>query len=177
MKKFFSLITIGLVFLLAQFSYAQDFEVPENYKFQKPEDYKTYEPEILKAINYLENTSMSGNDAKIMDVNKFLMTWLQGSPNVKIILRAYVMDYCNENKEFLMIFMGGWTKYTLENKGDTDELKGSLAGMKSLIKVYKAGKGIEEDNNVDKLIKLEEEGKLESWLKDEIQKDNENQKS
>jgi len=177
MNKFFSLITISMVFILSQLSYAQDFEVPENYKFQKPEDYKTYEPQIIKAIDFLENTSLSADDAKVMDVNKFLMTWLQGSPNVKIILRAYIMDYCNKNQQFLITYMGGWTKYTLENNDDTDELKGSLAGMKSIIKVYKAGKGIKEDDNVSKLIKMEEDGKLESWIKDEIEKDSKNQKS
>lgn len=177
LKKLLSITSILLFCFLTPSIFGQEYEVPHNYKFQTHEDYKNYEAQILKAIEFLESTPFDENIQKRKEVNKFIILWLTGCPNVKITLRSFLMDYCKENADFMIIFMGGWARYTLENNGDNDEFKGSLAGIHSIIKVYNLGKGINEDDNVEELIELENEGNLEKWLKEEIQNSIENEKS
>jgi len=167
--KTFIFVLVALVFSsLYSINNAQEFEVPMGYKSDMKDDYKKYEADILKAIEYLENTPLNENINKRSEVKSFLMAWTSGSPGITIILNPYVMDFCKVNKEFLIIFMGGWSKYYLENNYDNDELKGALAGIHSVIKVYKMGKGINEDSEVEDLIEMDDEGKLEEWLQDEI---------
>ncbi len=66
--------------------------------------------------------------------------------------------------------MGGWTKYAIENPNDKDLFNGHMAGLKSVIKVYKMGKGVKKDKNVENLCKLYEDKKLEEWVKEQVKK-------
>ena len=36
--------------------------------------------------------------------------------------------------------------------------------MREMIKVYKTGKGIKKDKKMEKLIKADDEGKMDEWL-------------
>lgn len=59
--------------------------------------------------------------------------------------------------------MGGWTRYALQNNYSKDSVQGSIAGIKSAIKVYKTGL-LKKDKEMDKLIALDEKGELETWV-------------
>lgn len=61
--------------------------------------------------------------------------------------------------------MGGWTKYSLENNYSSDNIQGSLAGLKSVIKVYK-NLSLKKDKEVENLIELDNNGELENWVKE-----------
>jgi hypothetical protein len=71
-----------------------------------------------------------------------------------------------------MLFMGGWTRYALQNPDSVNSLKGNIAGLESIIKVYEQGQGVRRDKKVEKIIKLQEEGELTDWVKDQIKKNN-----
>ncbi len=160
LKTAFIVICIGL----SSFASAQDLltGVPK-----KAEDYKATEPQVIATINWLEATPVTEQTDKRKQQSSLLVQWLMGSPSVTIELNAYIMDYCEKNTELLTAFMGGWTKYVLENNYSKDVFQGNLAGLKSLIKVYKAG-GLKKDKKVQSLIKMEDEGKLEDWLKEQL---------
>lgn len=63
--------------------------------------------------------------------------------------------------------MGGWTKYSLQNNYSTDKIQGSLAGLKSAIKVYK-NLSLKKDKEMEKLVKINDKGELENWVKAKI---------
>jgi len=65
--------------------------------------------------------------------------------------------------------MGGWTRYSLQNNYSSDAVMGSIAGIKSAIKVYKAGQ-LEKDKEMQKLIDMDEKGELETWVKKKLKK-------
>ncbi|RPI63924.1 MAG: hypothetical protein EHM44_04160 [Ignavibacteriales bacterium] len=169
MKNNSSICLFLLIILLAIPTLAQDFEIPNNYKFETKEDFIKYESDILKAIDYLENTSLKENLDKRKSVNAFVMKFLMDSPDLKINIRPFLTDLYDKNTDLLMIFMGGWAKYSINNNYDADEFNGSLFGLKSIIKVYTMGKGVNEDSDVEDLIEMENEGELEEWLKDELE--------
>lgn len=163
-----SSVLFSILFFFSVTTFSQEFKIPENYKFEKKEDYRKYEADIINAIEYLENSKLNDNSEHRKKTNAFLLQYLTGSSDIKIMLRSYVMEFSEKNKDFLMIFMGGWAKYAINNEYDTDEFKGSLAGLKSVMKVYEMGEGIKKDRKVEKLIELSSEGKLEDWLKTQI---------
>ncbi len=96
-----------------------------------------------------------------------LLAWLTNSPTVTIELQSYVMDLTKKNSQLLMFFMTGWTKYCLENNYSKDQFQGNLAGVKSIINIYKKG-GLKKDKRVQKLVDLDEKGELEDWLKTQL---------
>jgi bacterioferritin (cytochrome b1) len=42
------------------------------------------------------------------------------------------------------------------------------AALRDMISVYKTGKGIKKDKKMEKLIKSEEEGKIDEWLAENL---------
>lgn len=146
---------------------AQDFEVPKKFKPKNKKEYAEYEPAVIQAIDWLQETPLSEQAAKRKDVNAFVMLWLSGSPEVSISLKPDIITFM-ECADCLMVFMGGWAKYSLENK-DKDELKGSLAGVEKVIEFYTNNKAhIGKNKGVEKFIKLKEKGKLENYIKSNI---------
>lgn len=134
---------------------------------KKAEDYKETEPKVIATVNWLESTPVNEQVEKRKQQSALLVEWLMGSPSVTIELNAYIMDYCEKNKDLFTIFMGGWTKYVLENNYSKDAFEGNLAGIRSMIKVYKAG-GLKKDKKVQELVDLDANGKLEDWLKGQL---------
>ena len=125
-------------------------------------------------IEFLENTPFDENSEKRKEAIKFLMKWMMGSPYVKIQLHSYVMEYAEKNNDFIMTFLGGWTRYAIKHPKDVNEFTGNLEGLRSIIKVYNNDKGIKKDKKVEKLVKLDKDSKLEEWLRkklDEISKE------
>lgn len=134
---------------------------------ETPEDYKANEPNVIATVDWIENTPINENEELHKMQYGLLIQWISGSPTVTLSLQAYVMDYTKKNSDLLAIFMGGWTRYALQNEYTTDALQCNLAGVQSMIKVYKTGK-LKKDKKMDELVKLEADGKLEAWLKDQI---------
>ena len=172
MRHIYVFICIVFCFTMVLYCAAQEFAVPQNYTLEKPEDYVKYEADVLKCIDYLESIPLDDESAKTRDANAFLLKWITGSPEVAIELNTYIVELCDKNKEFIMLFMGGWTRYALQNPDSVNSLKGNIAGLESIIKVYEQGQGVRRDKKVEKIIKLQEEGELEDWVKDQIKKNN-----
>jgi acetaldehyde dehydrogenase (acetylating) len=66
--------------------------------------------------------------------------------------------------------MGGWTKYALQNSYSEDEVKCSLAGIKSAIKVYQMGNGLKKDKQMEKIIELDSKNELKNWITEQLKK-------
>ncbi|MCH8902964.1 MAG: hypothetical protein IIA45_03505 [Bacteroidetes bacterium] len=160
---------IIMLIAIAQIANGQDFKVPKNYSFEEKEDYAQYEEDILDCIDWLENTPINEERKNRGDATGFFLAWILGTPDVTIEINSAVLDFDKKNPSLLITFMGGWTRFALENpKRKSDTIKGTLAGVKSVIKVYKRDDGMKKDRKMEKLIKLQEEGELENWVIDKL---------
>jgi hypothetical protein len=128
------------------------------------EEFTASEPKVLNTINYLETTPIDKQHDAWRDQAAMLMAWLTNSPEVTVDIDSKTVTFGNKNPELLMIFMGGWTKYVLQNGYSQDKVQANVAGIKSAIKVYKLGNGLKKDKEMDKLIKLDDGGGLEAWV-------------
>ncbi|MDQ3393315.1 MAG: hypothetical protein M3512_04285 [Bacteroidota bacterium] len=166
MKKFTIFVICALNLLAVSLAAAQEFEVPTAYRFENIEDYAFYSGDVIQAIRWLETTPLNKEIEKRELVSQFLFQWLSGSPEISIHIHPYIMELSQENPEYLMVFMGGWAKQQIQYE-EQNHLKLNLLGIHSVINLYKLG-GIKKDVNLENLIKMQEKGVLEKWLKEKI---------
>ncbi|MDD4970624.1 MAG: hypothetical protein PHT07_14455 [Paludibacter sp.] len=162
MKKLFSILMFSF---LALNLIAQEFEVPKNYVLKQKEDFSKYESEVLKGIDWLLQIPINSQPEKRKEVNMFIMSWLEGSPTVSVEIKQEIVSFMKPNPDLLMIFMCGWTRYSLESKDYNNKVKGNQKGVEAVIEFYiKNKENLKKDKNVEKYIKLKEEGKLEDYI-------------
>ena len=151
--------------ILAINVFSQEFEVPKNYVFSNKEDYTKYETDIIKSIDWLTNTPIQTQPEKRKEINAFVMVWLTGSPNVSVEIKAEIVNFMDPNPDLLMIFMFGWTKYSLETKDYKNKIIGNQKGVEAVIDFYKKNReNLKKDKNVEKYIKMKENGTLEEYI-------------
>lgn len=154
---FFLLLSMGL--------HSQDFNVPENYKLEKAEDYATYEQDALNCIDWLMNTPINEQKAKREKATEFLLKWLIGSPDVQIELNADIITFVESSPDLVIIFLGGWAKYSMQTKDFENKIAGSMAGIEAVIAFYTSNSEfLPKDKNIEKYIKMKESGKLKDYI-------------
>lgn len=163
------IVLISILLVSAFILRAQDFEVPVDYSFESASDYAKYETDILNCIDWLESSPLGFQGEKRNDAAAFLLTWVSGSPDVSIELNEKMIWYIESNPDLLVIFVGGWTRLAIQNPTDgKDVVKGSLAGIESVLKVYKKGISVTDDKQLNKLIKIQAKGGLEKWVAKQV---------
>jgi hypothetical protein len=166
--KLINLVLGSAFILLAENIYSQPFEVPQNYAFNKAEDYAKYEKDIIEAAKWLRETPLNEQVEKRKEVSKFAITWINGSPTVNVELNANIMDFEKKNEGMLAIYMSGCARWVLENNYSKDMRSKHKAALRDMMSVYKTGKGINKDKKMEKLIKSDEEGKIDEWLSENL---------
>lgn len=112
----------------------EGFPVPRNYSLNSVQEYKNLETKVLETIDWLETNPLDHGLRK--EANRFLLAWTAGAPNVMIKIRSYSINYYENNTDLLLLFMGGWTRYTLQHNDDKTELPGALAGLRCAMRYY-----------------------------------------
>ena len=169
MKTLKRALTVLLLIGACSNAFSQDSELLESLPKGKKQYIKS-EKSVLATINWLENTPLDQDAEKHKQQYALLTGWIMNSPTVDITLDEKIVTFTKENSELLTFFMAGYTKYALENNHSKDEVKGSIAGVRSAIKVYKKGAGLKKDKAMEKLVQLEEKGELEKWVTEQLAK-------
>ncbi len=163
-KNFFSSIIIAILLIHTQNCIGQDLlsDVPKT-----KEEYIASEKNVVATIDWLETTPFSQEENKRLKQKALLMVWITDSPTVTLEINAAILTFTKKNPDLLLTFMGGWTKYSLLNNYSTDQIQGNLAGLKSVIRVYK-NLSLKKDKEVEKLIELDNKGELENWVNEKL---------
>ena len=160
MKHLFTLIAVLCFSLQLQ---AQDLNIPNNPTLETEADYKRTEPYVLKTIEWIQNTPLNEQKELRTKANAFLLIWLTGSPTVTVEIGPnMVTESC---EECLMIFLSGWTKYSLSNNYSKDKAEGALAGAEAVIAFYKKNKSaLGRQPEIEKWIKKQKKGQLKKYI-------------
>ncbi len=162
MKTFFA--TAAFLVLMPFISFSQEFTVPALYSFESAEDYALYEQAVIDGVDWLINTPINEHAEKRKEVSTFLMQWLVGTTTVSITVNDIAVPFMGQTPELLIIYIGGWTKYSIQNK-DKDPVSCSLAGVEDAISFYKKNrKIIPKEKDVESYIKLQEKGTLREYV-------------
>ncbi len=161
------LFVIPFTFFLGYSSYAQSIQVPPDVTYEVGDDYALFEEDILKISNWMINGKVNDEFNKSWkDASAFLMKWIEGSPTVYIMVQQEFASYVEKQPALLMVFMAGWTKYSLENKVIYDNVGGNLAALDAVMTFYQNNKKIlGEDKEIEKFIKMKSKKQLEAYVK------------
>jgi hypothetical protein len=162
MRTLKSLLIIAS-FLLTQSAFSQEFTVPE-VELNVKEDYAKVEKDVIAGTKWLLSVPLNEQAAKRKEVYAFLVKWISGSPTVTVEVYSAILDLDKKNRGMMIMFMACCAKYVLENNYSTDVRAMQKAAFRDLIAYYKAGNGTQKDKKMDKLVKADEEGKLDEWI-------------
>jgi hypothetical protein len=163
MKKILALLLISVCSMNGKL-FSQEFVVPANYRLEIKEDYSPYEKDIIAAAKWLETISFNSESEKLSEASAFVIKWISGSPTVNVEIFPVVMDLENKNKGMLVLYMTACARYSLENGYSKDMRAQQKAAILSMINAYKSANGIKKDKKMDKIVKANDEGKLDEWL-------------
>jgi len=144
-------------------SLAQEFTIPD---YQSGEDYSKQEENLLKVIEWLKTHPTDHPDRTT--ANAYVMAWATGSPTVSIGITEYVMSLNDGNPQYLLLFIGGWIEYALNNKDDYSEFEANYAAVNTIVAYYSKDIYAEKDKDLDKLVKLNKKGKLKDWVQKQL---------
>ncbi|HNF49281.1 MAG TPA: hypothetical protein PLF48_07885 [Chitinophagales bacterium] len=163
-KNFFSSIIIAILLIHTQNCIGQNLlsEVPKT-----KDEFIASEKNVVATIDWLETTPFNQEENKRLKQKALLMVWITDSPTVTLEINAAILTFTKKNPDLLLTYMGGWTKYSLLNNYSTDQIQGNLAGLKSVIRVYK-NLSLKKDKEVEKLIELDNKGELENWVNEKL---------
>ncbi len=171
MKKTFLLLIIAMS---ANFIFAQNIDVPKNYKFEKAEDFTLHKEKALECIDWLNTYNFDKYLDERKEAYAFLYKWIITNPNYDYgNLTTIMVDVLNDKHPFqaelIMAYLMGEIKYAANNKNATSE-KIHLAGINNLIAVAENNSHLNFNSKaVKKYSKLKKQGKLENWIKTEME--------
>ena len=88
-----------------------------------------------------------------------------GSPYVHIEIKPEIVTFMGTAPELLLMFMGGWAKYSIETEDYNNKTAGSLAGIEMVINFYEKNKSfLPKDKNVESYIKMKKKGTLKEYV-------------
>ncbi len=130
------------------------------------EEFINSEKDLLTVVKWLENTVLGTETVNRKLLNAWTMAWLTNSPTVTISVGSSILKLFNKNPDLMMVYMGCYARYCLENNYSKDELKSNIAGIKAAIICYNLGGEAKKDKALAKVIEKDSEGKLEEWVSD-----------
>lgn len=154
---------------------AQDMEVPAKLPVTK-EEFIQSEKEFIMAAQWLENTPLGTTPDKRKLMNAWILKWIINSPLITVELTEPMLKPFKKNPDLMIVFMAGYARFCLENSYSNDELKCTVAGMKSAVNCYNLGGILKKDGEMADLAEDAEKGKLEEWIKEEMKDELKRQK-
>lgn len=162
MKK----LLLAILLMFSSLScFSQNFEVPV-YQIQSPEDCDKYNNDVLKGIDWLVNTPPNKEQRKQLETMQFLLKWMTDTKAVSLTINSNIVNFIDKNKDFLMIYMCGCTKYALGNNIKDNQVEMSYAGIELCIDYYnRYSRLLEKDKNLEKYIKMKYNGTLRDYIR------------
>lgn len=157
--------------LLSISSFAQTPSIPQDYTLDSDEDYAPYHQSVVELTNWLESTPMDENVEQRNEAIKFVFTWVQGSPDVSVILNAELIPFTEKNPDLIFTYLFRQAAYLIEHPEEKDMVKVQKLALESCISVYleNLGKGIVKDKAMNKIIKMRDKGTMEAWIESKLQ--------
>jgi hypothetical protein len=166
MKKLTVIIWASLLMIC---TFGQEIKIPVNYQLKKIEDYEPYKDSVVTVAKWMINTPLATNREVRDAANKFVFRWVSGAPYTHIEIRPeFTNDVLNDKSfiygmDLLMNYIAGMTLTRIDN-GKADELVTQESGIKAMLKGYESIKNESKNKFLEKLLKLEQKGKLSEWI-------------
>ena len=166
-KTFLMCLVFGLTSILTVQGQTK-FEVPQNVELKTKDDYAKYETAIIDAAKWLEETDLNKEADKRQQVNAFVLQWISGSPTINVDINEQLGKIYGKNVQLLGLYLASYARNFLENKSTATKFSAIKAGLISMMNVYKKGIEISKSKEMDKVIKLTDDNKLDDYINDKF---------
>lgn len=165
MKKFFLLLAAWMMAMASMAQHAVDYA---SIKLDTKEDYdSTANAADLEASNYLLNTPIDKNDARIA-ATTYLLRWMSGTPEYNFDLNEGIKKFLNMKKDadLGMVYMAAMANVRLKGERSLDAQQTFMDAARLTIAYAKnPANHVKLSRETKKAIEAEEQGELESLLK------------
>ena len=163
MKKLFF---VSIIVFQSVMIFAQEFQVPMNYKLETEEECIEQESNILAAINWLNNNPMNVENVKQWEsVYKFLWEWAGNVPYLSITFGNTAEPAFKGNAEIGIIYVGGYVQYALTTREFDNKNEQIIAGIEAIVDYYTTHrKELKKNSTLEKFVKLQKEEKLREYI-------------
>jgi hypothetical protein len=127
-------------------------------------DFVKYENDIIQAAKWLEETDLNKETEKRNAVNAFAIKWISGSPTITVEVNDALGKIYGDNNQLLALYLASYSRNYIELKEKATKQTATKAGIVSMINVYKKGIEITKSKEMDKVIKLEKEDKIDGYI-------------
>ena len=168
---------------------AQELLIPHDYTETSPQELHLYEQNVLDCVEWLVNTPVDEQSADRQNVRKFVLEWIQATPNVAVYLDPQLMEFTQDSKytdEMLTVYAGGYLSGLLRDKdthgdltlsgeattkGETkaDRIKGVTSAIETSLEFYDKNKDkLGRNNTLEKYKEMLHEGTLREHIESNI---------
>ncbi len=176
MKKI-ALSVCGLILGIALFA-QQAPKFPYPYEPKTDADYEKVQNQAVNCMKWFINTPINKYRETFGYMHNFLMIWTAGIRTIPLSLDAKVAGPLLEEKSkpkttyYMVAYLSGMLLYQLDHRTQNDPVALQLEGVRAVIKFYQNNTDkLEVSNAVNKYIELENSGKLDSWVGENITKE------
>lgn len=161
------ILAVGFLLSALQFSWAVEWNVPENYSFVIEEDCKSYNDQIKDAYGWLMNTPIGEDDEKTKETMTFVTKWCVMSSDVSVIISD---KFALGGDPYLIImYMAAWSVYQLESGEKEDTVSAAVFTIEKLLQYYDKNKSYfsqysDVKKRANNFTKLQKKGKLREFV-------------
>lgn len=162
---------IFCAFIVPYTGRAQVYRAPEKVTFSGPDACHKYDKELVNCVNWLEVQSPKDESLNFRKAANFLTDFQAGCSYTNYIQYDRIEVLFSESPQYRIFYLGGWLRYGVQNNAQQTKMSRLLsayAGMKTVIKVYKASRHERIDNSLDEIVAADGKGKLKSWLEEKM---------
>jgi hypothetical protein len=162
-KSFFLSLFFVITFIITATAQT-NFDLPQNVELKSKDDYTKYETTMIGAAKWLEETNLDKEAEKRKQINAFVIEWISGSPSLSVDITEQLSKIYGKNTQLLAIYLANYASNFLQNKTSATKFTEVKAGLISMMNVYKRGIDISRSKEMEKVIKLTSENKLDEYI-------------
>ena len=162
MKKI--LLPLTLLLLSSQALMAQQFSLPILPEKIWPSEYANYDNDVLNCCNWLLNAAPDFTQPKREECTKFLLRWVEGSPEVHIALSDDLTDA--KQHDLMIAYIAAWSRYSIQHKDVADDvlLCANVAVEDMLVYYVAYKKNLGTSKTMEKLLRHQADGTLPAYI-------------
>ncbi len=143
-----------ILFLTKSVHGQSTFVLPDSIALNSKSDYLKYEKTIINASKWIQETDLDKEYDKRSQINTFLLKWVEGSPNVSVIISPALAKIYGKNNQLLIVYMAGFAANEIQHNYYSNKQASIFSGVKAMIAVYRKGILIKKSSEMEKLLKI-----------------------
>ncbi len=143
--------------------FAQCPKLPEKYEWNSHDDYAKDKQLVTKTLRWLCVTPLGIEVQQRSIANAFVLEWLAGTDEFKLIVDSKVLPFQTEHPELLFTLLHGMALYMIDHPKENNTIKLHTEGLKVVANLATQSKELSKSRSMKKLIHAAKRNKLKAY--------------